>query len=138
VHNSKGNDYNISRKTERDEFTPIYTVLHAHNCIKKFTYLNFSGYFVSTINSVISLVIFTLYCPGVFFSRVCDPAPPFTDPPPRMSDPAPECTDPALSGPSLGSLTRLRRQTLTMTRRVSCFALRMRWNANRRRHGALG
>jgi hypothetical protein len=40
----------------------LYTVLHAHNCIKKkFTYLNFSGYFVSTLNSVvISLVTIDL------------------------------------------------------------------------------
>jgi hypothetical protein len=38
------------------------TVLYAHNCIREFTYLNFSGYFVSTLNSVvISLAIFTLF-----------------------------------------------------------------------------
>ena len=30
----------------------------------------------------------------VFFSRVCDPAPPFTDPLPQKSDPAPASTDP--------------------------------------------
>jgi hypothetical protein len=41
---------------------------------------------------------------SVFFSRVWDPASPFTDPPPKMSNPAPSSTDPALSGPSL--LTR--------------------------------
>jgi hypothetical protein len=37
----------------------LCTVLRAHNCIKKkFTYLNFSGYFVSTLNSVfISLIV---------------------------------------------------------------------------------